>query len=50
VRHSCAPSARRALDRQAADVMLARGRCPSKSRFSLPPAPRRGTRSRSPPS
>jgi DNA-binding CsgD family transcriptional regulator/DNA-binding Lrp family transcriptional regulator len=28
VRHACAPSARRALDRQAADVMLARGALP----------------------
>src|SRR4029077_9106601 len=28
VRHACAPSARRALDRQAADVMLARGAMP----------------------
>jgi DNA-binding CsgD family transcriptional regulator len=28
VRHACSPSARRALDRQAADVMLARGALP----------------------
>ena len=48
VRGACAPSARRALDRQAADVMLARGHCRSRSRFSSRPAPRRGTRSRSP--
>ena len=48
VRQACPPSARRALDRQAAAVMLARGALPVEVAIQLAPAPSRGTRWRSP--